>query len=277
MSVEQSPNSPVAFFARRTAGPVEILEPLPLARSGWGAGQLRGLAVSAALARAVEHTQRAEGRGDLRPARWTLDLFRPAYSRPTTITTTVVRSGRRLCLIDATVHQDDDRPVARASALLLQPGSLPASALWRTDDHPLPPTADHRPNTERLFHDGVDGWLPASVVPAGNGPKSLWQYSIPTVVGEEPSKFQAVAGMSDLINAATNLGDTGLEFINADATVNLSRLPATTDVGMCGLTRSEHAGIVSASAVVFDAQGQFGAVTMSGLKNSPIAMELPRA
>src|SRR6476620_9291000 len=109
-----------AFFRLAPGRDVQSEEHLPQrpAGSGWGSGHMRGMAVSGALARAAERAVEALGRQDLQPVRWTLDLFRPARMEPSVASSTVVREGRRLCLVDAVLSQDGEA-VARASALYL--------------------------------------------------------------------------------------------------------------------------------------------------------------
>ena len=114
----------LSFFTTSGDG----LVPADLARSLWSENQMHGVAVSGALARAAERCVIELGRGDdLRPARHTVDLFRPATMDPCRTTTRVVREGRRLCLVDATLEQDG-QTVARASALFLKVGD-PATSM----------------------------------------------------------------------------------------------------------------------------------------------------
>jgi hypothetical protein len=81
----------------------EALIPEQTAVSGWGANLMFGPAVTAALARGAELACPAP---DLQPAKASFDLFRPALMMPSTVRTTVVRQGRRLCLIDVAFVQD---------------------------------------------------------------------------------------------------------------------------------------------------------------------------
>src|SRR3954452_10718559 len=107
----------LSFFTR---GAGDVLLPTELACSLWSDDQLHGVALSGAMARSLEHAVAATGRTDLRAARYTVDLFRAARMQPCQIRTVVVREGRRLCLVDAILEQDDE-PVARASGLFLLP------------------------------------------------------------------------------------------------------------------------------------------------------------
>ena len=89
-----------------TAGDGDQLVPTDVARSMWSRDQMHGVAVSGAMARAIERALPGRPGDDLRPARYTLDMFRPATMSPFAIDTTVVREGRRICLVDAVLVQD---------------------------------------------------------------------------------------------------------------------------------------------------------------------------
>jgi len=93
----------------------ELLEPTPASAGGWSPDQVRGPAVSGLLARATERTAET-AMPDKRPVRWTVDLFRVVGMHPTTVTTAVIRHGRRIGLVDAGLSQLG-RPVARSRAL----------------------------------------------------------------------------------------------------------------------------------------------------------------
>ncbi|WP_341350852.1 acyl-CoA thioesterase domain-containing protein [Nocardioides convexus] len=117
----------------------DAVEPLPLARSRWREDQMHGVAVSGLLARALERAVAAAGRIELVPARYHVDLFRPALMVPTTAEATVVREGPRLMLLDAVVRQEGEA-VARAGATFLQPSTDPAGEVWTSDaERPVPP------------------------------------------------------------------------------------------------------------------------------------------
>jgi hypothetical protein len=107
----------IAFFTHQG----DTLVPTPLACSMWSDDQMHGVALSGALARAAEACLATAGRTDLRPARWTVDLFKPARMVPCSFATEVVREGSRICLVDVTMTQEGRR-VARAS-----PSHLPDS------------------------------------------------------------------------------------------------------------------------------------------------------
>lgn len=66
---------------------------------------------------------------DLQPARFTVDLLRPALMEPVQIRTSVQREGRRIKLVDGSLLQNGT-VVARASALFLRRGDHPDGQVW---------------------------------------------------------------------------------------------------------------------------------------------------
>ncbi|MFD5179850.1 acyl-CoA thioesterase domain-containing protein [Nocardia sp. NPDC058379] len=265
-----------AFFRTQDSPAGIALIPQAEAASGWGEGQLRGLAVSSALAREAERALDRIGRTDVRPARWTLDLFRPARMRlPCTTSATIVREGRRLCLID-TVLRQDDRPVARGTALFLAPSRSPAGAVWSGGVQPRPPApgTPMAPGQHRLYRSADTGW--GAAAQAQNDHRTqIWHEPIPVVEDEPITPFQLAAGIADVVNVVANLGGNGLEFINADITLALARLPEGDGVGFAAIDRREDAGIAVGTAAAFDRSGVFGTATVSALANAHQAVDLP--
>ncbi|MFD6454809.1 acyl-CoA thioesterase domain-containing protein [Nocardia sp. NPDC060220] len=260
-----------AFFRAQSdpIGGAEVLHPEPEASSGWIGGQLRGMAVGAVLARAVERELIVRERSDLRPVRWTLDLFRPVFMRPCTTRVEVIRDGRRLSLFDATLIQDG-RAVARAGALYLRPGPTPHGICWSPETAADPPPADREPSPDqdRVYFSEEQGWSPDARTHHNAARTGIWHRPIAVVVGEEPTPFQFVAGLADVTNVVTNLGSHGLEYINADATLTLTRLPEGDEAGLVGLDRLAQDGIALGTAAIYDRKGVFGTATVSSLANT---------
>ncbi|MEU6646827.1 acyl-CoA thioesterase domain-containing protein [Saccharomonospora sp. NPDC046836] len=248
---------------RETAGPE--LQPLARSRALWGQGrdQMRGMAVSAVLARVVERSGAGEG---LRLVRWSLDMFRPASLAPVTTKTEVVRSGKRLSLVDATLHQAG-HCVARASALFLAEGAEPPGTVWASDAWHEPPPNDLKPTgpEPRLYYSEGIGWTGEPQLHQNACRKQTWLPSIPVIAGERLTPFQHAAMATDLVNVVTNWGDAGLSFINADCALTLGRLPTGDGIGLAAQHRFEHAGIAVGAALVFDATGPLGMATATAL------------
>ena len=77
--------------------------PTEYSRGPWEPGALHGGPVAALVARAAEAV---EGGQDLQLVRITLELLRPVPLAPLRVSTTVVRPGRKVQLIDTVVEAD---------------------------------------------------------------------------------------------------------------------------------------------------------------------------
>jgi hypothetical protein len=67
---------------------------------------------------------------------------------------------------------------------------------------------------------------------------------------------------------------TGLEFINADVSLALGRLPVGPAVGFATTDRIEQAGISVGTAVAFDRIGVFGTATLCALGDAHRAVDV---
>ena len=258
----------LSFFTR---GEGDVLVPTPLACSLWSDDQVHGVALSGALARALEGAVLDAGRNELRPARYSVDLFRSARMQPCRVRTTVVRDGRRLCLVDAVLEQEAG-PVARASGLFVLPGEPAPGKVWEPDPAFSPPPPELAAVSDEprvpLFSSEHLGWS-ASFAEHQNGEhKMTWQTGLPVVAGERPSPFVAVAGIADATSMVTNWGSNGVEQINTDITLTLARLPVSLEVGLAAIDRVSDAGIAVGTAAVFDRQGPLGNAMVASIANT---------
>ena len=257
------------------------LVPTPIAQSMWSSNQMHGVAVSGALARGVEQQLAALGRAELRPARWSVDLFRPAAMEPCTVTTTVVRDGRRIVLLDAELRQGpgDGRVVARAGAVHLLPTQAPDGQVWSPQPQHAAPPLDVVPASDEprvpFFHSGGD-WSQSFPDHQNEHRKSTWQTGLPVVAGEHPSGFVAVASVADSASMLLHWGTAGVQYINTDLTLTLARAPYGVEVGMVATDRLEHDGIAVGTVAVLDRQGPLGHVTVTALANARRPVDFER-
>ncbi|EGD54930.1 acyl-CoA thioesterase domain-containing protein [Gordonia neofelifaecis] len=268
--------APSALLAS-TAEP-DTFRPLERSRSGWGDDHVRGMAVTGALARAAERTVTADRGGPMTPARFTFDLFRPVRMTDFSTAGRIRRSGRRICLIDVEARQHGE-PVARASVLFAEPAGGRSSPIWNDGAAPSPPSVDAAApaHLERVYGTDRRGWLPPGEIPGDDDRKWVWHFPIQLVEGEEVTAFQSAAAVADVVNAVCHTGARGLEFINADGSMTLSRSPVGRSIGLVASTRFESAGVSAASAIVFDDDGPFGTVTATGLAAPPVQLLSPLA
>lgn len=248
----------------------DLLVPQDLARSLWKADQMHGVATSGALGRAVEMAALDRGRDDLQPARFTVDLLKAPSMNPCSTRVEVLREGPRILVIDAELIQDGEA-VARARALFLKPGETPSGAVWTDSEIPQPPPVDIAPPTEDphvpfFFSDA--GWSQNFAAHQNAGRKQMWQTTLPVVLGERTTPFQGLAGAADSTSMVVNWGTEGVQHINTDITLSISRLPAGREVGLSALAWHAHAGIATGTVVLFDRRGLLGTSTVTSLGNA---------
>lgn len=242
--------------------------PTSWARGPWGQ-TISGHYVGGLLGHVIE---RDAADPDLQPARFTVDLMRPALlAHPVRVTTEVVREGRRLKLVDATMVQDGT-VVGRASALFLRRGDQPqadrfTTAIAMPDIPSDPPTVEVQ---TLVWSFGKDGDTPSLGLNAWahDGPKYVWANELGQIVaGAEMTPFVRTAQAGDFASSLTHFGEDGLPFINADYTLALSRLPVGPWIGLAALTHDSHAGVATGTAVVVDEKGPIGTATATALAN----------
>lgn len=267
-----------SFFVADDADP-DVLIPQDLAQSLWSKTQMHGVAVSGAIALGLEKAAAATGRTDLQPARLTVDLFTAAKMAPSRIRTTVVREGRRLLLIDGEMVQgsgEDETVVARSSALFLLPTESPDGLVWSSDDVPQVPPLDKVPPADHPrvpFLKSDHDWSQNFADHANGGRKSIWQSAppvLPGVVegGVPQSGFVSAASVADSTSMVSNWGSKGVEFINTDITLSLSRPIQGTEMGLTARDRFEAAGIAVGSAVLIDRSGPVGLTMVTAMANA---------
>lgn len=240
--------------------------PAPHARSWWAAGMLHGRLLGGLLARALEHEHAGDG---LRFARLTVDLFRTTPLEPVEVSTAVLRDGRRIRVAEATAHSAVG-PVARASAVLLRagdqpPGKVPTTPPW---DAPHP---DSLPATRSRFPPRTVGFSEDNEPTrnwAASGRRRMWMRETCALVeGEELSPFVRIALAADSASPLAHASEDGLEFINADYTLYLGRLPEGEDVGLESGGHTSADGIAVGHCTLHDADGPIGYCVTAAVAN----------
>lgn len=262
--------APMSSFAMFRLEHGELI-PQDIARSLWRDDQMHGVATSGALARELEHAVQAAGRDDLRPARYTVDLFRAPSMGPCRLAATVVREGSRLMLVDATLAQDGP-VVARASALFLKSTENPSGQVWSPAEAPVPPPLEIAPISEEprvpIFYSDEVGWSQNFTEHQNGSRKLTWQTAMPIVLGEKASPFQGLAGVADSTSMVVSWGSEGVQYINTDITLAISRLPVSQEIGLSAISWYAEDGIGTGTATVFDRRGPIGTSTVTSLANA---------
>lgn len=265
---------PPAFFT--TDG--DDFVPTTLAKGPWGS-TIGGNVLGGLAGHVVEAV--GEDR-DVQPARLTVDLLRPAALAPLHDRTRIVRQGKRLVLVEAELLQQDT-VVARATALFLRRGDQPSGTVW-SPRHEMPPlpTESAAPDgaTMRVLAYGKDPDVAGPNLDLTqwqhDGPKFVWVRDlVPLVEGVPNTPFVRASMAGDLASSLTHYGTAGLQYINADYTLALSRLPEGSDIGLAALTFTGHDGVATGTAALFDARGQIGTATATTLTNPGFAPSAP--
>ncbi|MCI2418827.1 thioesterase family protein [Saccharopolyspora sp. K220] len=263
-------NGADAFFAADG----EQLVPSADASSPWSPDMMHGRLFGGLLARALE---REQAEPEFHFARLTVDLFRNTKLEPVRVETRRVRDGRRIRVADATVFAGEN-PVARASAVLLRRGDQPTGTVPATKPWDAPTPDELGPSRVRS-----NGWLPPFdvwLVNAegeltddwrANGQRRSWvRDDHELVAGESMSPFVRVALAGDFASPLANYGEKGLEFINADYTLTLSRLPLSEAIGMESTGHVNEDGIAVAQCTVHDTSGPIGFCSATAVCNPAV-------
>jgi acyl-coenzyme A thioesterase PaaI-like protein len=243
-------------------------EPTEHARGPWDPGALHGGAPAALIARAFE---RIEPGAELPLARLGFEFLKPIPLAPLTLTTRIVRKGRRVQELVAELSADlgsagEEDLVCRASALRIQPvpGDLPNSGSAPTEEMPGPEHgkaveyALNRAAGTSLATSGMEmSWL---TDPWDQGPGKVWmRLRHPLLPGEQASalvRLVATADFGNGVSAALPFED--YLFINADLTIHLWRQPQGEWIGLDAHTLLHTDGIGTAESVLHDEHGAVG-------------------
>jgi hypothetical protein len=237
-----------------------------LARGPWDPNAQHGGAPAALIVRAFEALPAPEG---LALARVTYEFVRPAPVGPVELRASVVRPGKRVQLLEASMLADGVEVVRarglrvqRAQATAPPPADLDGAAPPAGPEagRPAELNAPFRPmfaldSVEIRFVTG--SW--------GQGPCAAWfRLCRPLVSGETPSPLQHLAAAGDFGNGiSAALSWDEYLFINPDLTLYLEREPVGEWICLSSETRISAAGIGIAESVLYDSRGRVGRATQA--------------
>lgn len=250
-----------------------------LSRGPWDVGSLHGGPPAALVAGELEHLIADFARDELTtddgasveffPARFTAELLRPVPLAELTVSTTLRRPGRRICVADATLAGPDGKVCLSATLATIRthPFDRP-----RSDDvaQPDPPAKGWGVKVGSGFDDvmfareGVEHRVVAGRF-EDPGPATDWiRVAVPMVDGRQPTPLERVIAVADFGNGVSKWFDmTEALFLNPDLTVNLHRLPVGEWVCLDAVTRIGTEGIGFAESLLLDEQGPIGRATQS--------------
>jgi Thioesterase-like superfamily len=261
---------PDAFFAPDG----DRFVPSELTRGPWDPDSQHAGPPAALIGRAIDaHGEQAQ------VGRITFDILRPVPIAPLSISVEVVRPGRTVELLGATLS-DSEGEVMRASAWRLRterveiPDGLagadgpglgnPSSSTLRPGHAPPGPDqgieVDFMPTGQKIGYHTAMEYRFVSGAFRERGPATAWmRMRHPLLPDEEPSPLQRVLVAADSGNGVSATLDwSRYVFINVDLTVHLHRLPAGEWVCLDAITIPEPTGIGLADTALFDERGPIG-------------------
>lgn len=240
--------------------------PAAHARSWWTKTMVHGRLVGGLLARAIE---RDTDDVDLQVARLTVDLFRNAPLEPVWLRSTRIRDGRRIRVLEVTAFVAD-APIARATTVLLrrseQPaGRVPATPAWDAPDPELMPPAHSRHPPKAWRFDDTN--TPARHWDGERGRRVWMQETCLLVEGEPLSPLVRAALAADSASPLAHASDVGLQYINADYTLYLSRLPIGETIGLESGGHTSSDGVAVGHCTMHDTTGPVGYCVTAAVAN----------
>ena len=245
----------------------------PLARGPWDPNAQHGGAPAALIGGELE---KLDPNPDLRIVRITYELLRPVPLGELHIQTTIVRPGKRVQLLEATLASPDGTELVKARALRV--ARAPLGAGTPVEQPPAGPEtvrASATPWGAQALPGGAVEIRFASGALTEPGPATAWfRLRVPVIAGEEPTPLQRILVAADFPNGiSSELSWDEWLFINPDLTVYIEREPVGEWVALQAQTLITQGESALAQAVVFDTTGRIG----RSLQSLYVAPAPPRA
>lgn len=237
--------------------------PTPSTIGPWGPDSQHGAPPSALLGRAIE---RSHGEGK-QVTRITFDILKPVPLEPLDVTTRVLRPGKKVELVEASLSVTGN-VVMRASAWLIRKAELQIDGSASSTPFPGPssiPELDAEkiaPGTNYLH---ASDWRFVKGDFLEPGPAVAWIRSrVSLVKGEEDSPLTHVLAVADSSSGVSgSLDFFKWVYINTDLSVYLHRLPRGPWICLDSVTTPQPNGVGLASATLYDEYGQIGTSSQS--------------
>ncbi len=261
------PNDPLAEHRALFHRNGDWYAPTPLARGPWDPNALHGGAPSALFAWACE--QHDPGPASFL-ARLTVELMRPVPLAPLRLTVRTIRPGKKVQWLEASLFDEREREVTRATALRMHHEHVDTSgSVFPEITVPPPPDAAHEaafPVVERAtgYWNANDARMVGGTF-VEPGPGIAWfRLLCPVVEGEAVSPFMRVAACADFGSGVGNpVRFTNAAAINAEVTVHVHRHPVGEWVCLESGAWAQPHGVGLAETRLFDTEGVIGRAMQS--------------
>lgn len=241
-----------------------------LARGPWDPRALHGGPVAALLAYAIE--QLPDDGVEWVVTRLTVELERPIPVEPLIVEAEVLRPGRKVSVLDATIRLAATNAVlARGRALRIREADVPLPHHDETLAPMLaleapPPGPEHGTNDIINdvgyvgFHNGAVEHRFIDLPDQTNGEVFDWiRMIVPVLPDRHLTPLQRVAGAADFANGISHVlpWDTHM-FLNPDLTIHLFHPMRGEWLGMSSNTHHGSRGVGMSDTALFDLQGRIG-------------------
>ena len=235
-------------------------ESTELTRGPWDENSQHAGPPAALIGRAVEA---ADPSFEGQVGRVTFDILKPVPIAPLTVTAEVIRPGRSVDLVEASLRTDDGTEVMHARSWRIRTTELEdlETPVVEEPPPPLPDSAEEVPLSESFVGYGsAMQWVYVKGSFLELGPATCWfRMRYPLIDGEEPSPLTRVLIAADSGNGiSTSLDFSKWVFINPDLSVYLHRMPVGEWVALAARTDPKPNGIGVASSTIYDEKGAIG-------------------
>jgi acyl-Coa thioesterase superfamily protein/acyl-CoA thioesterase superfamily protein len=246
-----------AFYEKTDQGYVAT----ELTRGPWDPGAQHAGPPSALLGREIERVPGGEG---FQVARVNFEILRPVPIGPVRVEAEVVRPGRSVQMIEASLSAEDGELMkARAWRIRTSELDFPDDVVTT----PAPPPGPEQGDRPEFFATGQAAGYHTAMecrsVRGGflePGPATVWmRMNCELVAGEEPTPLQRTLVAADVGNGISAVLDwERFVFVNVDLSVHLERMPEGEWVCVDAVTLPQRNGIGTAESVLSDERGRIG-------------------
>ena len=237
-----------------------VFTPTECAHGPWGPKLVHGGSTGGLMAYVLEQCSPNE---NMTMVRTTLDMFRPVPMVPLRVESEVLREGRRLQMIEATIFAED-KPVARSVGIRMKttevsvpearqpssdvpqgPDGLPEISLAPSKPGKVLPGLNANLEVRKLY--GFDG----------KGEGCAWfKVPVPVIQGVENSAFTHLGIISDFGNGLAQLFLPGtMGMINGDINLYLHRNPCSDWIALKSKVSMSETGVGVVNTELYDTQG----------------------
>jgi hypothetical protein len=239
----------------------DVFESTPATESPWDRQLQHGGPPSALLTRALEQV---DPNPELALARISFDFLGGIPQGRLTTSATVLRPGRRIELVEATLTAQE-RVVVVARGWRIKPSD---GSFEPTPVAPVPALPEAQP---AVYFDPTDpGWGYGQAIEwrfvrgsfAENGPAMVWaRVKIPLVVGEHPTGLQRMVVLADSTNGLGSALDLqGWLFVPPGLTLHTHRIDAGDWLLLDASTVLDASGMALARSTISDIRGPLGLI-----------------